>query len=167
MTTNTATKPAQKNIPAFEVFYVEERKLDATMAKILGESLAENAVKTTWHKVGVAFVTKGQNLSILIGKQGDPAQRKYLAIQTSLLEEAKKSPDAQRLPVGNLWQQDAQGNVDFAYQDGVMFLNSDDSYTLVLQDGDTKTRYQMRRVQPKQSRQQPMQHRQGQPQSAA
>ena len=152
MTTNTATKPAQKNIPAFEVFYVEARKLDRQMARILGETPAENAVKTTWHKVGVAFMTKGQNLSILIGKQGDPAQRKYLGIQTSQLEEAKKSPEAQRLPVGNLWQQDAQGNVDFEYQDGVMFLNSDDSYSLVFEDGDTKTRYQMRRVKSAQQR---------------
>ena len=63
----------------------------------------------------------------------------------------QKNPEAQqRLPVGNLWQQDAQGNVDFEYQDGVMFLNSDDSYSLIFEDGDTKTRYQMRRVMPKQ-----------------
>jgi hypothetical protein len=150
--TTTSTKNTQKNIPAFEVFYVEDRKVDRHLAMLLGQTPSENAVQTTWHKVGVAFTTQSGNLSIIVGKQGDPAQRRFIGIQTSLLEEARKSPEAQRLPVGNLWQKNAQGDVDFENQDGVMFLNSDDSYSLVFDDGGNKTRYQMRRVTPKQQR---------------
>jgi len=149
MTTTTAQKTtAPKNIPAFELFYVEERPADRHLAAIMGKSLAENAITPVWHKVGVAFITQSEHLSIVIGPKGDPAQRRYLAILSSHQQQAKENVDAARLPVADLFERDSDGNIDFKHKDGVLFVNSDESYTVIVgARDDDKVRYQMRRTQ--------------------
>ncbi len=145
MTTTTA----QKNVPAFELFYVEERPADRHLAAIMGKTLAENAVDQVWRKVGVAFTTQGEHLSIVIGPKGDPAQRRYLAILSSHQQQAKDNVDTARLPVADLFEKDSEGTIDFKHKAGVLFLNSDESYTVIVgtKDDDNKIRYQMRRTQ--------------------
>jgi len=147
--TMTTTTTAQKNVPAFELFYVEERPADRHLAAIMGKTLAENAVDRIWRKVGVAFPTQSEHLSIVIGPKGDPAQRRYLAILSSHQQQAKENVDAARLPVADLFEKDSEGNIDFKHKAGVLFLNSDDSYTVIVgaKDDDNKVRYQMRRTQ--------------------
>jgi hypothetical protein len=148
-----ATKPTTaKNVPAFEVFFVEERPADRELARIKGKTLSENAVDVTWHKCGVAFISASENLAIFIGDKDDPAQRKCLAIPTSALEEAHQNPDAARSPVANVFLRDQDDNIDFENRDGVLFLNRDDSYSLVLGPPDASVRYVLLKVKPKQAK---------------
>jgi hypothetical protein len=146
----TTATTQQKNVPAFELFYVEERPADRHLAAIMGKTLPENAVDKIWRKVGVAFTTPSEHLSIIVGPRDDPAQRRYLAILSSHQQQAAENAEASRLPVADLFERESDGTIDFKRKAGVLFLNSDDSYTVVVgaKDDDNKVRYQMRRTQP-------------------
>ena len=144
---NTAnTQTSSSNRPAFEIFYVEERKADQHLAAIMGKTVAANESERIWHKVGVAFVTPKGHLSLMIGPKGDPAQKRYLFIASSSMEKARQNPGATRLPVADLFEMDEGNSIDFQRKAGVAFLNQDESFSLILGDrGDPEQlRYQLR-----------------------
>jgi len=142
MTTTTTTT----NRPSFELFYIEERPADRHLAAVMGKTVHENSVDRIWHKAGVAFNTPKGNANIYIGERGDPARKRYLLTFSSSLQKAKENREANRIPVGDVFEPDASGNFDFDAPAGVVFLNRDDSYTILIGDkGDLEQlRYQMR-----------------------
>ena len=144
---NTAnTQTSSNNRPAFEIFYVEERKADKHLAAIMGKTVAANESERIWHKVGVAFVTPKGHLSLMIGPKGDSAQKRYLCFASSSMEKARQNPEATRLPVADLFEMEEGTNIDFQRKAGVAFLNQDESFSLILGDrGDPEQlRYQLR-----------------------
>lgn len=149
---NTAnTQTSSSNRPAFEIFYVEERKADQHLAAIMGKTVAANESERIWHKVGVAFVTPKGHLSLMIGPKGDPAQKRYLFIASSSMEKARQNPGATRLPVADLFEMEEGNSIDFQRKAGVAFLNQDESFSLILGDrGDPEQlRYQLRGTKPR------------------
>jgi hypothetical protein len=134
---NTAqTSTAQPNLPTHEIFLVEGDGKD-----------------TTWTKVGVAFPTRsGSSHRVFVGKRGDPKQKVYLVCPNSQFDgdgkdTARPGDEPKRRPYANIF--DATGNnVDFQKNDGVAFLNRDDSLSLLIGDrGDPQQlKYQMREV---------------------
>jgi hypothetical protein len=145
MTSTTANKTA-KNTPAVEVFFVEERHLDDTVLAIMGRP-KEKSLEKQWHKVGVGFKTKTDNLTILIGDKGSPTQKKALISFTDGLQKMQAHPEG-RLPVANVYLADGNGDLDFEKKDGVAFLNSDDSLSVIIGDkGDpAQLRYVIREI---------------------
>ena len=73
--------------------------------------------KDTTERVGVAFENQSGNLTILIGVQGDPAQKKYFA---------KPSIHGTYEVFGYT----AEGRIDFSLIEGIAFRNPDRSLTL-------------------------------------
>ena len=146
MTTTTSTaKPT--NLPAFELFAIEEKPADRAAAAKQGKVLAENATERTWTKVGVAFATKTGSLTVLIGPRGDPKQKRFLLCATTALD---ADDSDSRLPVGELFELTEGQSIDFKKDKaGVAWLNSDGSYNLVMGDrGDLdQPRYNLRRPQ--------------------
>lgn len=139
MTTTQAN--TANNAPKFNVVFPEEVPASPLLAARLGKTLPENpAPVVIWHRAGVVFETKSGNLAIFIGEKGDAAQRKFLALPSSI----NNASDASRLPVANVFERNADGDIDFREQAGVLFLNRDEkSYTFVLNDGEEKVRYQL------------------------
>ena len=146
MTSTTANTTAKKNVPAAEVFFVEERHLDATVLGMMGRP-ASKSLEKQWHKVGVGFTTKTDNLTILIGDKGSPTQKKALVSFTDALEKMQARPEG-RLPVANIYLADGNGDYDFEQKDGVAFLNSDESLSVIIGDkGDpAQLRYVVRKI---------------------
>lgn len=144
MTTTTTTT---SNRPSHELFFVEERSVDGQLAAALGRKVAENAVEAIWHKAGVAFTTTRGNINVYVGKRGTPGAKRYFISFSKYQEAAENS----RRPVADVFEPDADGNIDFrADKVGVLFVNRDDSYTMVIGDsGDLeKLRYQLRATRP-------------------
>jgi hypothetical protein len=73
--------------------------------------------KATSERVGVAFETRAGNLTILIGVQGDPNQKKYFA---------KPSISGTHEVFGYT----AEKRIDFSLLEGITFRNPDRSLTL-------------------------------------
>ena len=142
---NTATQPS--NLPAFELFSIEEKPADRAAATAKAKVLAENAMERIWTKVGVAFNTKTGALTVLLGAKGDPKQKRFLLCATSALDD--NNEPTSRIPVGELFELN-DGPIDFKHKAGVAFINSDGSYNLVIGDrGDLQQlRLNMRRPKP-------------------
>lgn len=147
---NATTTTKKLNVPAYEVFLIEERAADPAMAAKKGRTLAENAVDRIWHKVGVAFETAKGNANILIGPKGDPAQKRFLLVFSSHAEtNGERDHEARRRPAADIFASDGNGDIDFqSGKVGVAFFNRDESLSLVIGDrGDLEQlRYQMRRI---------------------
>jgi hypothetical protein len=145
MTTTTTTKTS--NRPSHELFFIEERRVDSQLAAALGRKVAENAVEPIWHKAGVAFTSTRGNINVYVGQRGEPGAKRYF-ISFSKQQEASENS---RRPVADIFEPDADGNIDFRSDKvGVVFVNSDDSYTLLIGDrGDLEQlRYQLRATRP-------------------
>jgi hypothetical protein len=139
MTTQANT--TAKNLPAYNVLLPEERPADPVLAARLGKTLAANSTDVIWHRAGVVFKTKSDNLAIFIGDKDDKAQRKFLAVFSS---RHGQSADASRLPVADVFERNADDDIDFREKAGVLFLNRDEaSFTFVLDADDEKVRYQL------------------------
>jgi hypothetical protein len=142
MTTTTTT--AKKNPPAFEISYIDERRIDKTLAALLGRTF-KGDVDTRWIKCGVGFNTQNQNVNFFIGDRTDPARKSYLMYFTSWKEQANANRDTDRLPVADIILRDGTNDIDFKNdQVGVAFLNQDGSYTLCIGPRGEADRYQMR-----------------------
>jgi hypothetical protein len=146
MTSTTANNTAKKTVPAAEVYFIEERHLDDTVLAMLGRP-AHKSLEKHWHKCGVGFMTKTDNLTILIGEKGSPTRKKALISFTDALDKMRAHPEG-RLPVANVYLADGNGDLDFEKNDGVAFLNSDDSLSVLIGDrGDpAQLRYIVRKI---------------------
>ena len=129
----STTNTAKKNVPACEVFFIEERRLDSTVMAAMGRPENKNT-ETQWHKCGVGFLTKSDNLTILIGEKCSPAQKRALISFTDALDKVRSNPDASRIPVANVYLADSDDKYDFDKNDGVAFLNNDESLNLIVGD---------------------------------
>ena len=76
-----------------------------------------HSCKSTSERVGVAFESHTGNLTIFLGVQGDPAQKKYFA---------KPSIHGTHEVFGYT----AEGRIDFSLIEGIAFRNPDRSLTL-------------------------------------
>jgi hypothetical protein len=143
MTTTTTT--AKKNPPAFEISYIDERRIDKTLAALLGRTFKADAVDTRWLKCGVGFNTQNRNVNFFIGDRTDPARKSYLMYFTSWKEQANANRETDRLPVADIILRNGTNDIDFKNdQVGVAFLNQDGSYTLCIGPRGEADRYQMR-----------------------
>jgi hypothetical protein len=140
MTTTTTT--ATKNTPAFAISYIDERRVDKTLAAILGKTLKEGDVDTRKIKCGVGFITPKENVNFFIGDRTDPARKSFLMLPTSHKEQAIANDG---LPVGDIFLRNGD-NIDFKNDKcGEAFLNQDGSYTLIIGPSRNETaRYEMR-----------------------
>ena len=140
MTTTTTT--AKKNPPAFEISYIDERRIDKTLAALLGRTFKADAVDTRWLKCGVGFNSPKGNVNFFIGDRTDPARKSYLMYFTSWKEQANADDS---LPVGEIFLRNGD-NIDFKNDKcGEAFRNQDGSYTLIIGPSRQETaRYEMR-----------------------
>jgi hypothetical protein len=129
----TSTTNNTANKPSCEVFFIEERRLDETVMAIMGRS-PQNNIEKQWHKCGVGFDTKNDNINLLIGEKGSPAQKKALLSFTDALDKVRHNPEASRIPVANVYLADSSGKYDFEKNDGIAFLNSDGSLNVIIGD---------------------------------
>jgi hypothetical protein len=144
MTTITTT--ATKNPPAFEISYVDERRIDQTLAAILGKTVKAGDMDSRWIKCGVGFDSPRGNVNFFIGERTDPARKSFLMLFSSWKEQANDNRDTDRLPVADIFLRNGTADIDFKNDKfGVAFLNQDGSYTLCIgANRDETVRYQMR-----------------------